>query len=81
MAGQRFDRLAALTVLDIAPGDVIRLRRRHPCGVDTWQVVRTGADIGIRCQGCGRRVLLERRALERRLIAFVERTPREEPPA
>ncbi len=54
-------------------GDVVRLRRAHPCGADTWLVDRLGADIGLRCQGCGRHVLVERAALERRLAAFVER--------
>jgi hypothetical protein len=67
-----------LIPLDIAVGDVIRLRRRHPCGTDTWQVTRIGADIGIRCQGCERRVLIERRGLERRLDAFVDRAPRQD---
>ena len=59
--------------LAFAVGDVLRLRRRHPCGKDTWEVVRIGADIGIRCQGCSRRVLIERRSLERRLAGFIER--------
>jgi hypothetical protein len=54
-------------------GDVVRLRRRHPCGEDTWRIDRLGADIGLRCLGCGRHVLLERAALERRLVAFVSR--------
>lgn len=54
-------------------GDVVRLRRAHPCGGDTWLVDRLGADIGLRCQGCGRHVLLERAALERRLVEFVRR--------
>ena len=54
-------------------GDVVRLRRAHPCGSDTWLVDRLGADIGLRCQGCGRHVLLERPALERRLAEFVSR--------
>jgi hypothetical protein len=67
-----------LTPVDIAVGDVLRLRRRHPCGTDTWLVTRIGADIGIRCQGCERRILIERRALERRLDGFVERAPRDE---
>ncbi len=54
-------------------GDIVRLRRRHPCGGDVWLVDRLGADIGLRCQGCGRHVLLERRALERRIVDFVRR--------
>jgi len=60
-------------VLQLFVGDVVRLRRPHPCGSDTWLLDRLGADIGLRCQGCGRHVLLARRALERRLKAFVER--------
>ena len=54
-------------------GDVVRLRRTHPCGSAIWLVDRLGADIGLRCQGCGRHVLLERAALERRLVEFVSR--------
>jgi hypothetical protein len=60
-------------VLELFLGDVVRLRRRHPCGGDQWRVDRLGADIGIRCTTCGRHVLLDRRTLERRLVAFVER--------
>ena len=65
--------MPARPVLSVLLGDVVRLRRAHPCGSDTWLVDRLGADIGLRCQGCGRHVLLERAALERRLVAFVER--------
>jgi hypothetical protein len=52
-------------------GDVVRLRKPHPCGGFEWEVVRLGADIGLRCRGCDRRVLLTRRLLEKRLKAFV----------
>lgn len=55
--------------------DVVRLRKPHPCGSSEWTVVRIGADIGLTCQGCGRRVLLPRRTLEKRLKAFVTRGP------
>jgi hypothetical protein len=54
-------------------GDELRLRRTHPCGGDTWLVDRLGADIGLRCQTCGRHVMLERPSLERRLVDFVRR--------
>jgi len=60
-------------VLPLLLGDVVRLRRAHPCGADTWTVDRLGADIGLRCRGCRRHVMLERPALERRIVAFVER--------
>ena len=60
-------------VVELFLGDVVRLRRRHPCGGETWLVDRLGADIGIRCETCGRHVLVERPALERRIVAFERR--------
>jgi hypothetical protein len=61
--------------LEVVIGDVVRLRKPHPCGSHEWTVVRLGADIGLRCHGCNRRVLLPRRELEKRLKAFVSRGP------
>jgi hypothetical protein len=60
-------------VLPLLLGDVVRLKRQHPCGGDTWLIDRLGADIGLRCQTCRRHVLLERRLVERRLVEFVSR--------
>jgi hypothetical protein len=65
--------MSARPVLEVYLGDVVRLRRTHPCGSRDWIVDRLGADIGLRCQGCGRHVLLERRLLESRLDRFVSR--------
>lgn len=48
-------------------GERVTLRKAHPCGATTWVVDRVGADIGLVCDGCGRRMLLERRELEARL--------------
>lgn len=59
--------------LEIRLSDVVRLRKPHPCGSFEWTVVRLGADIGMRCLGCGRRVLLPRRDFERRVKALVRR--------
>jgi hypothetical protein len=61
--------------LELFLDDVVRLRKPHPCGSFEWTVVRLGADIGLRCLGCNRRVLLPRRELERRLKLFVSRGP------
>ena len=60
-------------VLALLLGDIVRLKRQHPCGGDTWLVDRLGADIGLRCQTCRRHVLVERRRVEQRLVAFVSR--------
>jgi hypothetical protein len=54
-------------------GDRIRLRKPHPCGSYDWLVVRLGADIGLRCEKCGRRVLLPRAEVERRMKQVLSR--------
>ncbi len=59
--------------LDVFIGDVVRLRKPHPCGSFEWTVVRLGADIGLRCSGCQHRVLLSRRDLQKRLKSFISR--------
>lgn len=62
-----------MPVLKVVLGDVVRMRKTHPCGNDQWEVVRLGADIGIRCLKCGRRVLMPRVKFERRVRAFIRR--------
>jgi hypothetical protein len=65
--------MADRPVLELFLGDVVRLRKPHACGADAWRVERLGADIGLRCLNCRRRILLERAAVERRLVGFVGR--------
>jgi hypothetical protein len=66
--------------IELCLGDVLRLRKPHPCGNSDFEVVRLGADIGLRCTVCGRRILLARSVLERRIESFVSRAPEHEPP-
>jgi len=72
--------VAERPVLELRLGDRVELRKPHACGGRTWAVVRLGADIGMTCESCARRVMLERRELERRLVRFVERGPLEAQP-
>lgn len=68
---------------DLAMGDVVRMRKPHPCGGYEWVVVRLGADIGLECLTCGRRVMLERRALKHRMKKLVHKAedePAADPP-
>ena len=51
---------------DLQLNDIVRMRKPHPCGSYEWMVTRLGADIGLECKGCGRRVMLTRRELARR---------------
>ena len=55
--------------------DVIQTRKPHPCGSDTWVVIRTGADIKIKCQGCGAVIMFPRHEFERKLKRVVEKAP------
>lgn len=53
--------------LEIALNDRVKLRKQHPCGGDEWTVTRLGADIGLKCDTCGRYILIPRRELEKRM--------------
>ncbi|MGB7873163.1 MAG: DUF951 domain-containing protein [Anaerolineales bacterium] len=56
---------------DLQLNDVVRMRKPHPCGSYEWTVTRLGADIGLECKNCGRRVMLTRRELARRTKAIL----------
>ena len=58
---------------DLRIGDVVRMKKAHPCGGHLWEVRRLGADIGIACQECRRYVLLPRPYLERRVREVIPR--------
>ncbi len=58
----------------ILRGDVVRTRKPHPCGGDEWTVLRTGADIRIRCNTCGRLVMLDRESFLKRRKSLVSRS-------
>lgn len=64
-----------MPVLDFELGEVVRLRKAHPCGGTDWQVTRLGADIGLRCLTCKRHLMLERSTLEKRLKTRLGMTP------
>ncbi len=61
---------------DLQLADEIRLRKPHPCGGDWWRVVRVGADVGLVCLTCNRKVMVQRAELARR----VRETRRGAPP-
>ncbi|GAC1366376.1 MAG: DUF951 domain-containing protein [Ktedonobacteraceae bacterium] len=59
-------------------GERLRLRKKHPCGSFDWEVVRLGADIGLKCEKCGRRILLPRSEVERRIKQVLPPLPKED---
>ena len=67
-----------VAAVELRIGDQIQLRKPHPCGSRTWRVVRLGADIGLVCDGCGHRILMDRLDVERRFVGYLERGPEPE---
>ena len=66
---------------EIALGDVVQMKKPHPCGSLTWVVTRTGADIKMRCQKCGHVVMLDRVVFFRRLKKILEHATEAPEPA
>jgi len=60
--------------IEIKLGGIVRLRKARPCGSYEWEVVRVGADIGLKCLKCRRRVLLERGVFEKRVKELVSKS-------
>ena len=56
-----------ISVADLRPGDLVRLKKAHPCGGEVWRVNRSGADVGLRCQTCAHYIMTPRFRLERRI--------------
>lgn len=54
-------------------GDRVRMKKQHPCGSYHWDVIRMGADIKIKCQGCGRIVMLPRMQFEKQMLRVEKR--------
>ncbi len=64
-----------LPPMDLRVGDIVVLRKPHPCGGMTWRIERVGADIGAVCLTCQHYVLVPRRHFEARIRKFLERGP------
>ena len=60
-------------LIDVQIGDVVMMRKPHPCGSTLWTVRRIGADIGLICQGCGHRIMLPRRKFNKSVKRLVSR--------
>jgi len=51
--------------MEINVGDIVKLKKQHPCGSKEWQVLRSGADFRLKCMGCGHQVMMARTVLEK----------------
>jgi hypothetical protein len=53
-------------------GHIVKMKKTHPCGSDQWEITRTGIDFGLKCLGCGRRVMIPRPKFEKSVKAIIE---------
>jgi hypothetical protein len=59
--------------IELGIGDVVQLKKQHPCGSYQWEIYRTGMDFGIKCLGCGRKVMIPRRKIEKSVKAVIKK--------
>ena len=57
----------AFIMTEINLGDIVRLKKKHPCGSFEWEVLRVGADFRLKCTGCGHQVMIKRTLVEKNL--------------
>lgn len=62
-----------IVYIEIQLGDIVRLRKKHPCGSDEWEVVRLGADVGLVCRKCLHRITLPRGDFNKQYKAHISR--------
>lgn len=63
--------------MDISVGDIIEMKKAHPCGSTIWKVLRVGMDFRLRCEGCGHEVMVLRRKAEKSIKRIIPASTRE----
>ncbi len=53
-------------------GQVIKMKKQHPCGANAWEIIRVGADFRLRCTGCSHQVMLARKLVEKNFRGLIE---------
>ncbi len=51
--------------MDYEVGDIVKLKKKHPCGSQEWEILRVGADFRLKCMGCGRQIMIARKLVEK----------------
>ena len=64
--------------MDIQLGDIVTLKKEHPCGSKEWEVLRVGMDFRIKCIGCAHQVMLPRKQLEKSIKKIVSKVKKDE---
>ena len=60
--------------MDLKTGDIIRLKKPHPCGSHEWEILRVGMDIRLKCMGCTHQVMLPRKQVEKNIRGIKKNT-------
>lgn len=58
-------------MMEFQVGNIIKLKKKHPCGSDQWEVLRVGADFRLKCMGCSHQVMMKRTLVEKNLKAVL----------
>ncbi len=59
--------------MDIEVGDIVKLKKQHPCGNKEWEILRVGIDFRLKCVGCGHQLMIERKKLEKNIRAITKK--------
>lgn len=70
--------MLTLNKINYQKGDIVKMKKQHPCGSDTWEILRVGMDFGIKCCGCGHYVMMPRPKFEKMAKTIVEKAVTEE---
>ena len=57
-----------------AVGDIVKMKKPHPCGSNEWEITRTGIDFGLKCCGCSRFVMISRPKFEKGVKGIVKKS-------
>ena len=60
--------------MDFRIGQIIRMKKKHPCGSNEWEILRVGMDFRLECKGCGRQVMVPRKLVEKNFKGFIEKS-------
>lgn len=58
--------------MDFAIGQVVKLKKAHPCGINSWEIIRVGMDFRLKCTGCNHMVMVPRKMVEKNFKGFIE---------
>ena len=59
--------------MEIAVGNIVKLKKKHPCGSQEWEVLRVGADFRLKCLGCGHQIMVSRKLVEKNVRQIREK--------